>query len=189
MSGEKPMNQASFSSLVVPVLPAERLADGLMDDGAGAAKCHAFQHRRDLIGGHRIDDLLPVVGKLRHFLAAPGFRRAIVARAAVGPPDGPSVAVLDAVYEGPFDLLAAVDEHAIGRGQAHKRRFAGAQRHRQQRRQVVVDAETARIFAHDRHAHVLREPDGHQVPRFFDADAEGLRAVHLLVVVFRPPQP
>ncbi len=67
------MNQTSLASLVVPVLPA-RLAE-LAQRGAGAALDHALQHRGDLVGGHRVDDLLAAFDDRRLALVVPRRRR------------------------------------------------------------------------------------------------------------------
>ena len=69
-SGEKPTNQRSLASLVVPVLPASGLPTALIDD-AGAALDHAFHDRGDLIGGERVEHLLALVDQLRLVLVRP----------------------------------------------------------------------------------------------------------------------
>ena len=83
-----------------------------------------------------------------------------------------AVAVLDAVDQGRLDLLAAVGEHRIGGDHAQHRGLAGAERKRQIRRQVVVDAEALGVFGDQRHADVLRQPHRHDVARLLDAEAQ-----------------
>ena len=89
------MNQTDWESCEVPVLPATGLPTA--SPTAGAALDHAFQHRDNLIGGARVDDLRPGVGEQRLLLVMPGGVVAAVAVADVVAPDGPAVAVLDAV--------------------------------------------------------------------------------------------
>ena len=72
MSGEKPTNHASFSSLVVPVLPAIGLPISRVKPApARAALDHALHHRGDLVGGHRIEHLLAPVDQRRLVLVRP----------------------------------------------------------------------------------------------------------------------
>ena len=128
------MNQTSFSSLVVPVLPAIGLPTCL-HHGRGAALHHAFHHRGDLVGGHRIDHLLAPVDQARLGLVLPLVGVAAAAFALVVLVDGAAVAILDAVDEGRDDALAAVVEHRIGGDHAQHRGLAGAERKRQIGRQ------------------------------------------------------
>ena len=68
------MNQTSFSSLVVPVLPAIGLPTS-RTAVAGAALHDALHHRGDLVGGHRVDHLLAAVDQRRLGLVAAICRR------------------------------------------------------------------------------------------------------------------
>ena len=96
-------------------------------------------------------------------------------------------AILDAVDQGRLDLLAAVGEHRIGGRHPQQRRFAGAKRHGEIGRQIVVDAEALGIFGDERHADVAGEPHRHLVDRMLDAVAQGVRAARLAFEIFRPP--
>jgi hypothetical protein len=126
------MNQTSFSSLVVPVLPA--IGRRVRQRRRGAALDDAFHHGGDLVGGHRIEHLLGGVDQLRLGLVDPGGRRAALAAALVVLEDRLAVAVLDAVDQRRLDLLAAIGDHRVGRDHAHHGRLAGAERHRDVRR-------------------------------------------------------
>ena len=180
------MNQTSFSSLVVPVLPAIGLPTSLTTV-AGAALHDAFHHRGDLIGGHRIDHLLAAVEQGRLGLIVPFGGVAADAFALVVLVDGVAVAVLDAVDQRRLHPAAAVVEHRIGGDHAQHGGLAGAERVGQIRRQFVIDAEPLGVFGDQRHADVLREPHRHHVARLFEAEAQGRRAIKLAAVVFRPP--
>ena len=147
MSGEKPTNQASFASLVVPVLPAIGLPTSLTAVAVPRLD-HAFQHRSDLIGRHRIQHLLAAVDKLRLGLVLPAAGSvAATAFAGVVLEDGVAVAILYAIDQGRLYAAAAIGEHRIGRDHPHDGGFAGAERIGQIVRQFVVDAEAAGIFA------------------------------------------
>ena len=164
-SGEKPTNQASFSSLVVPVLPAIGLPTSLTH-GRGAGLHHAFHHRGDLVGRHRIQHLLAAIDQLRLGLVLPAAGRvAAAAFARVVLEDGVAVAILDAIDQGRLHAAAAIGEHRIGRDHPHHRGFAGAERIGQVVRQFVIDAEAPGIFADQGHADVLRQPHRHRVER------------------------
>ena len=98
-----------------------------------------------------------------------------------------AVAVLDAVDQGRLHALAAIVEHRIGGDHAQQSGLAGAERKRQIRRQVVIDAEALGIVGDQRHADILRQPHRHHVTRALDAEAQRRRAVELALVIFRPP--
>ena len=129
------MNQTSFSSLVVPVLPAIGLPT-VAHDRRGAALHDAFHHRGDLVGGHRIEHLLAAVDQGRLGLILPLVGVAAVAFALVVLVDGVAVAVLDAVDQRRLDAPAAIVEHRIGGDHAQHRGLAGAERVGQIRRQI-----------------------------------------------------
>ena len=78
------MNQTSFSSLVVPVLPAIGLPTS-RTTVAGAALHDAFHHRRDLVGGHRVEHALALVDQRRLGLILPLVGIAAAAFALVVP--------------------------------------------------------------------------------------------------------
>src|SRR4029077_7602279 len=103
----------------------------------------------------RIDDLRTVVDQLRLLLTGPFSCGAIWAFAVVMLPDGPAVTILDTVDQRRLYLLAAIGDDAVGADHAQQRGFAGAERHREHRHLIVVDAEAPRIFDDDRHAHVV----------------------------------
>jgi hypothetical protein len=105
----------------------------------------------------------------------------------VVPEDRRARAVLDTVDQGRPDALAAIDQHRIAGGHPHHGRLASAQRHREHRLQVVIDAEAAGIFGNQRHADILGEPYRHQVLRELDAVAQCARAGRLAVEILRPP--
>ena len=88
------MNHASFSSFVVPVLPAIGLCNTfsfcavpLLDD-----TLHDVSH---LVGRHRIDDLLTIINDLRLILSIPLLGRALITISRVMSPIYTTVAVLD----------------------------------------------------------------------------------------------
>jgi hypothetical protein len=89
--------------------------------------------------------------------------------------------------KGRLDALAAVREHRIGAHHAHHGRLAGAEREREIGRHVVIDAEALGVFGDQRHADVLREAHRHHVARVLDAEAQRLRPVELVRIVFRLP--
>ncbi len=101
--------------------------------------------------------------------------------------DGLAVAVLHPVDQRWDDLASAIGDRGVGRGHAQVGRFACPQCHRQHRIEGVVDAEHLGVFGHERHAQILRQPDGHDVAGILDALAERLRPVKTLRVVLRPP--
>ena len=162
------------------------LAD-LLDRDAGAALDHAFHDRGDLIGGQRVKHLFGVVHQLGLAVGLEFRRFAAQALALVVAVDGMAPAVLDAVDQGRLDALAAIGQHGIGRDHAHKRGFAGAERHGQIGRHVVVNAEAARVFGDQRHADVAGEAHGHQVLGMLNAVTQCMRAVIAGLEVFRPP--
>ena len=96
-------------------------------------------------------------------------------------------AVLDAVDQRRLDPLAAIGQHRIGGGHAHQRRLAGAERHREIGRQIVIDAEALGVFGDQRHADVAGEAHGHLVDRMFDAIAQRVRTARLAFEIFRTP--
>ena len=98
-----------------------------------------------------------------------------------------AVAILNAVDQRRLDALAAVREHRIGRDHAHHGGLARAERERQIGRQIVIDAEALGVFGDQRHADVLRKPHRHHVARMLDAEAQRLRPVELVRIVFRLP--
>ena len=181
------MNQASFSSLVVPVLPASGRPTRFQRR-RGAALDHALEDRGHLVGRMRVDDLGPVVGDFGLLLVLPGIGLAALADALVVAPDGgPQRSWMRSISVGPH-LLAAIGEHAVAGRQPHERRLAGAERHGQHGQQIVVDAEALGVVDDDRHAEVLRKPHRHLVARVLDAEAQGRGAGGvLLLVVLRLP--
>ena len=188
MSGEKPTNQTSFSSLVVPVLPAIGLPTSL-SDRRGAALDHAFHDRGDLVGRHRIHHLLAPVDQRRLGLALPALGgRAAAAFALVVLVDGVAVAILDAIDQRRLDAAAAVRKHRVGGDHAHDCRLARAERVGEIVRQIVIDAEALCILADQRHADVFGETHRHRVARLLDAVAQS-RGPGILAgrVVFRAP--
>ncbi len=77
---------------------------------------HAFHHRGDLVGGHRVDAPARAVSTIDgSVLVRPALGVAAAAFALVVLEDGVAVAVLDAVDQRRLDALAAVGEHRIGR--------------------------------------------------------------------------
>ena len=110
----KPMNQASFSSLVVPVLPAigplqhlQLLRRAALDD--------AFHDVDGLIGRHRIDDLLAIVDEFRLILSLSTLSlRNWSQLALVMAPNGAAVAILDTIDQRGLHLLAAVGDDCVG---------------------------------------------------------------------------
>ena len=106
----------------------------------------------------------------------------------VVPEDGLPVAVLDVVDQGRPDVTAAVDEHRVGGGHPQHRRFAGPERHREQGRQVVLDAEAPRVIGYKRHPDVPRQPHRHHVLGALQSHAERGRTVVAAVVVARRPR-
>src|SRR5262249_6825906 len=148
-----------------PVEHFELLRRATLDDAL-----HDVGH---LVSRHRIDDLRAIVDELRLLLAGPFSCRAIGALAIIVLPDGAAVTILDTIDQRRLYLLAAIRDDAVGADHAQQRGFAGAECHGQDRHQIVVDAETPRIFDNDRHTHVVRQADGHQVARMLDAEAQG----------------
>ncbi len=167
-------------------LAGDRLAD-LAHGRAGAALDHAFHHRGDLVGGHRVEHLLAPVDQRRLRLVAPLVGVAAAAFALVVTEDGVTVAVLDAVDQRRLDLPAAVVEHGISTDHAKQRRFACAERKREVGRQVVVDAEALGVFADQRHADVLSEAHRHHVARLLDPETQRRWSVVFAGIVFRRP--
>ena len=101
--------------------------------------------------------------------------------------DGLSVPVLNAVDQAGRDLLAAIHQHAIGRGQPQQCGLAGAKRHRKKRRQILVQPEPAGVIPDLVHAEIHRQPRRHQVARFFDPDPHDRRPVEPPCVIGRLP--
>src|SRR6185312_15048366 len=93
-------------------LARDRLADRT-HDGGGATLHHAFHHRRDLIGGHRIDHLPTPVDQRRLRLIVPLVSVATATLALIVLVHRAAVAILDTVDESRNDPLAAVVEHGI----------------------------------------------------------------------------
>ncbi len=168
-------------------LAGERLADLLQDRGR-APLDDALHDRDHLVGGERIEHLLGIVHQLRLVLARPLLRVAADAFAVVVPVDRLADPVLDPVDERRADAAPAIGEHRIGGDHAHHRRLARAERHRQHRQQVVVDAEAAGVLRDERHADILGEPHRHQVLRMLDPVAQRVRATGLAVVVRGRPR-
>ena len=101
--------------------------------------------------------------------------------------DGAAIAVLHPVDQSGLHPLTAIGEHRIGRNHLIQRGFLTAERVRQQGREVVVNAETLRIAADHIHPDLLRQTDGHQVARLFDARTQGRRPIEFMRGVLRPP--
>ena len=79
-----------------------------------------------------------------------------------------SVPVLNPVDQRRPHFTSAVGEDPKSPCHAYDRGLAGSQRHGQHGLKIVVDAEPAGILGHQRHAHVLRQADGHDVSRKFN---------------------
>src|SRR5271170_6356409 len=126
-------------------LARQVLAD-FLDRNARAALDDALHDRGDLIGRQRIDHLLTLVHQLRFWLILPLGGVATLTNALVVAIDRVAPAILDAVDQGRLDSLAAVGEHRIARDLAEHRGLARAQRHRQERWQIVVDAKTLGVL-------------------------------------------
>src|ERR1700677_689081 len=156
-----------------------------LDRDARAALDDAFHDRGDLISRQWIDDLLTLVDQLRLILIVPFSGIATLTNTLVVPIDRVAPAVLDAIDQGGLNALAAVGEHRIARDHAEHRGLASAQRHRQERRQVVVDAETLGVFKDQRHAYVASEPHRHLVDRMFDPEAQRMRTARLSSEILR----
>ena len=101
--------------------------------------------------------------------------------------DGLSIAILNPVDHGRLDLLAAVGKDGIGGDHAQNRGLAGTERHGENWKHVVIDAETLGILGDELHPHVLGQTDSHLVTGLLDAEPEGLRAGGAAAVVFRSP--
>ena len=182
------MNQTSFSSLVVPVLPAIGLPTS-RTHRRGAALDHAFHHRGDLIGGHRIEHLLAPVDQRRLGLVAPLVGVAAAAFALVVLVDGVAVAVLDAVDQRRLDALAAIGEHRIGRRPCAA---PSSRRRRARRTDRAAGRHRRRSAWHIRRSAACRRPapaaPSSTLRDMLDAEAQRLRAVIFAGrIVFRPP--
>ena len=103
------------------------------------------------------------------------------------PEDGAAMPVLHPIDQGRRDLLAAIHQHAIGGCQPEQRCLAGAKRHRQQRRQILVQAEFAGIVANLVHTQIHRQARRHQIARLLDTDPHDRRPVKPSCVVGRLP--
>ena len=152
-----------------------------LDRRAGAALDDALQHRRHLVGGHRIEHLVAVVDDRRLVLvrSIPSASQPSQMRSSCLKIVWPKRSWMRSISVGltccgrrwraphrPATMRITVvspEPSAIGK----------------QRRQVVVDAEAARIFGDERHAHVLGEAHGHHVARLLDAGAQRRGAVEL----------
>ena len=168
-------------------LAGEMLADRL-DRDAGAALNHAFHDRSDLVGRQRVDHLLALVDQLGFVLIVPFGRVAAETLPVVVTVDGMTPTVLHAIDQRLLDPFAAIGEHRIGGHHAHQRGFAGAQRHREIGRHVVVDAETLGEFSDDGHADILGEPHRHHIFRVLDSIAQRMRATAVAAFeIFRGP--
>src|SRR3546814_16072941 len=95
---------------------------------------------------------------------------------------GAAVAVLYTVDQGRRDLLAAVDQHGIGGGETQQRRLVRPERHGKCARQMVRDVEALGVGRHRVHPDRLRQSDGPEVARLFDADAHRARTVETVLI-------
>src|SRR6185295_12006225 len=136
-----------------------------------------------------VEHLLAAVDQGRLILARPGVGVAALAEAVLVFENGLTVAVLNAVNESWTNLASAVGEHRIARRHPHHGGLARTQRHCEHREHLIVDAETAAIFCDKRHAHVLRETNGHHVSGQLNAGAESRWAIEFAGIVFRTPDP
>ena len=101
--------------------------------------------------------------------------------------DSAAVAVLHTVHQRRLHPFATIGEHRIGRHHLVERRFLRTKRVGKHWRQVVIDPEPFGIVANGVHADLLRQTDGHEVPRLFDTRPQGRRPVELVRRVSRPP--
>src|SRR5262249_10527468 len=100
----------------------------LSHDGRCPSLNNAFHHRRDLIGGHGIENLLPTIANGRLGLFFPFLPRTATASTFVMLVDGVTVAVLNTIDQCGLHAPTAVIEHRVGSGHSQQCGLAGAER-------------------------------------------------------------